>query len=139
MIKFKHAIIAIVVFIGQFAYSQTSTVSGIVSDDTGIPLPGATIVISGTTVGTTTDFDGKFTLPDVPSNASLIITYLGYEKMTIPLNGRTSINVSLVQDLEALEEVVVVGYGTQSRSEVTGAISTIKSEDITAIPVTNEQ
>ncbi|MBD3661664.1 MAG: SusC/RagA family TonB-linked outer membrane protein, partial [Arenibacter algicola] len=139
MIKFKHAIIAIVVFIGQFAYSQTSTVSGIVSDDTGIPLPGATIVISGTTVGTTTDFDGKFTLPDVPSNASLIITYLGYEKMTIPLNGRTSINVSLVQDLEALEEVVVVGYGTQSRSEVTGAISTIKSEDITAIPVTNAE
>ncbi len=139
MIKFKHAIIAIVVFIGQFAYSQTSTVSGIVSDDTGIPLPGATIVISGTTVGTTTDFDGKFTLPDVPSNASLIITYLGYEKMTIPLNGRTTINVSLVQDLEALEEVVVVGYGTQSRSEVTGAISTIKSEDITAIPVTNAE
>lgn len=134
MIKLKLACVAIFAMLGHLAYSQ-STVSGVVSDETGAPLPGASVVVSGTTNGTQTDFDGNYILSDVPSDATLSFSYIGYVTQQLPVNGRTTINISMSEDLQALDEVVVVGYGTQSRAEVTGAITTVGSEEISALPV----
>ncbi|MDO6819437.1 TonB-dependent receptor [Zobellia sp. 1_MG-2023] len=135
MIKLKHAIIACLVMIGQFAFSQTSTVNGVVSDESGTPLPGATILVSGTTNGTTTDFDGNYSLSNVSPSDNLVFSYIGMTSQTITVGNRTSINVSLQEDAQALDEVVVVGYGTQSRAEVTGAIATVGAEELSALPV----
>lgn len=137
MIMIKHAVITLFVMIGHIAYSQSSIVSGSVTDETGVPLPGASIVVSGTTNGTQTDFDGNYSLSDVPSNATLEISYIGYVSQEVPVNGRSTINISMVQDFQALDEVVIVGYGTQSRAAVTGAISSVGAEEITALPVAN--
>ncbi|PKA98599.1 TonB-linked SusC/RagA family outer membrane protein [Flavobacteriaceae bacterium MAR_2009_75] len=127
--------IAIFAMLGHLAYSQASTVSGVVSDESGTPLPGASVVVAGTTNGTQTDFDGNYTLSEVPSGATLTFSYIGYVSQEVALNGRTTINITLSEDLQALDEVVVVGYGTQSRAEVTGAITTVGSEEIAALPV----
>lgn len=134
MIKLKLAFIALFVMVGHYTMAQT-TVSGVVSDEAGVPLPGASVVVSGTTNGTQTDFDGNFSLSDVPSTGTLSVSYIGYVTQQIPVNSRTTINVTLTEDLQALDEVVVVGYGTQSRAEVTGAITTVGSEEIAALPV----
>ncbi|MGB7393131.1 MAG: TonB-dependent receptor [Pricia sp.] len=112
------------------------TVSGTVSDAQG-PLPGASIVIRGTTSGTQTDFDGNYTLDDVPSDATLEISYVGYAAQDIPVDGRTTIDVTLEEDAQALEEVVVVGYGTQQKEDITGSISVVESEELTKQPNPN--
>ena len=135
MNKLKLTCIAVFAMLGHLAYSQTSTVSGIVSDESGTPLPGASVVVAGTSNGTQTDFDGNYTISDVPPNATLTISYIGYVKQEIAVNGQTTINATLAEDLQALDEVVVVGYGTQSRAEVTGAITTVGSEEISSLPV----
>ncbi|MGE5943246.1 MAG: SusC/RagA family TonB-linked outer membrane protein [Flavobacteriales bacterium] len=111
-------------------------VSGTVSDANG-PLPGVSVIVDGTTNGVATDFDGNYTLSNVASNATLVISYLGYVTQRVPVNGQTTVNVTLAEDLQALDEIVVVGYGSQSRASVTGAISTVKAEEITALPVAN--
>jgi hypothetical protein len=137
MTKLKITFIALIAMLGQFAYSQTSTVSGVVSDETGAPLPGASVVVSGTTNGSQTDFDGNFSLSNVPSDGTLTISYIGYQTQKVQVNGQSSINIAMEIDAQALDEVVVVGYGAQSRASVTGAISSVKSEDLNAVPVAN--
>ncbi|MFI1771192.1 SusC/RagA family TonB-linked outer membrane protein [Thalassobellus citreus] len=119
------------------ANAQT-TVTGSVSDQNG-PLPGVSVIVEGTTNGVATDFDGNYTLNDVPSNGTLVFSYVGYTSQKVSVNGKTSINIVLTEDLQSLAEVVVVGYGTQSRAEVTGAISSVSSESITATPVVNAE
>lgn len=137
MSKLKISFIVFVSMLGHFAYSQATTVTGVVSDEGGTPLPGASVVVSGTANGTQTDFDGNYTLTNVDSNASLSFSYIGFVAQQVELNGRNSINITLQEDLQALDEVVVVGYGSQSRASVTGAISSVNSEEITALPVSN--
>ena len=139
MIKFKIALIALLIMSAHNVYSQSTTVSGTVTDETGAPLPGASVVDSGTTNGTQTDFDGNYTISDVSSAGTLVFSYIGYVTQQIPINGRTTIDIGMVVDLQALEEVVVVGYGTQSRAEVTGAIATVNSEELSALPVTSAE
>ncbi|MEH6406229.1 MAG: TonB-dependent receptor [Leeuwenhoekiella sp.] len=114
--------------------SAQQTVSGTVSDATG-PLPGANVLVKGTSNGTTTDFDGNYTLQSVPNNAVLVISYIGFETQEVAVNGRSSISLNLVEDATSLEDVIVVGYGTQTRAAVTGAISSIDSEEISSLPV----
>src|SRR5690606_1127019 len=109
-------------------------VSGTVSDQNG-PVPGVSVVVDGTNTGVATDFDGKYTLTNVPSNATLVFSSIGYATQRIAVNGQSTINVLIAEDLQALDEVVVVGYGTQSRAAVTGAISNVKTEEIAAVPV----
>ena len=113
-----------------------ATISGSVTDEAGVPLPGATVLEKGTTNGTTTDFDGNFVI-DVNATATLVFSYLGYSSQEIAVNGRTNINVQLDPDATQLDDVVVVGYGTQKRSDVTGAIASVKSEDFNKGVVTN--
>lgn len=106
-----------------------SQITGSVTDADGIPLPGATILEMGTTNGTQTDFDGNFTI-EVPEDATLVVSYIGYAKQEIPVNGQTTINVTMQEDANQLDEVVLVGYGTQSRVSVTNAISSVSNEDL---------
>lgn len=106
-------------------------ISGIVTDEHRETIIGANIVEKGTTNGTITDIDGNFTL-DVSAGATLLITYVGYMPLEIPVGNRTRFDIVLSEDSETLEEVVVVGYGTQKKVTLTGAISSVKSSDIVA-------
>ncbi len=109
---------------------QTKTVTGTVVDAAGIPVIGANVIVKGTTNGTITDFDGNFSL-DVPANAVLEISYIGYLTVETPVGNQSKINVTLQEDTQALDEVVVVGYGTMRKSDVTGSIATAKGEELT--------
>ncbi|MDF7812695.1 TonB-dependent receptor [Hymenobacter sp. YC55] len=94
------------------------------------PILGATVVVKGSTVGTATDADGNFSLTLPDGNATLVISSIGFANQEVAVNGRTDISITLQNDTKALDEVVVVGYGTQRRQDVTGAIATVKAEDI---------
>ncbi len=118
---------------------QSFEISGTIVDINGQPLPGTNIKEKGTTNGTQTDFDGKFSLTVSSENAILIVSYIGFKTQEYPLNGSTTINVTLEEDTAALDEVVVVGYGTARRKDVAGSVSTLKLEDspIANNPTTN--
>ena len=113
---------------------QTITVSGLVTDGNGEPLPGASVLVQGTTTGTQTDFDGNYTLSNVPSNGVLVISYIGFTALEVPVGGQTSINITLQEDAQALDEVVVIGYGEMKAKDLTSAITTIKSEELAITP-----
>ncbi len=113
----------------SFAQDVKQKVTGTVVDDLGETIIGATVVIEGTTTGTITDFDGNYTI-DAPQNASLSVSYIGLETQIIPIEGKTVINVTLMQSTEQIEEVVAIGYGVQKKSSVTGSISQVKASDI---------
>ena len=119
------------------AYAQGKTVSGTVLDKSGESVIGASVVVKGTTNGTITDFDGKFTLSNVPNNASLEISFVGYKTQVIPVQGKNTFNVTMVEDTEVLDEVVVVGYGVAKKSDVTGAMVNVGAEALTERPVSN--
>lgn len=112
------------------------SVSGTVTDQNG-PVSGVGVRIDGTNTEVATDFNGQYTLIKVPSNATLVFSSIGYETQRIDVNGQSTINVRLVENLQALDEVVVVGYGTQSRATVTGAMSNVRAEEVSAVPVAN--
>lgn len=104
-------------------------IKGTVRDENGQPLPGATVLEKGSTIGTTTDFDGNFEI-SVNSDAVLQFSYIGYFTKEVPLNGKTTIAIDLQPNTEKLEEVVVIGYGTSSKEKISGAVTSIDSEDI---------
>jgi TonB-linked SusC/RagA family outer membrane protein len=111
------------------------TVRGRVTSEAGEGLPGVNVLLKGSTTGTTTDASGNYNL-SVPGNDDvLVFSFIGFITQEIPLNSRTTLNVRLAADTEALEEVVVVAYGTQKRASVTGAISSVSAKDIVALPV----
>ena len=124
--------------IGNFSVNQQEvyTLKGNVVDKTGEPVIGANVVIKGTTTGVVTDFDGNFTI-DVTTGTILTITYIGYNPMDITVNGQKTLTVTMSENAEALDELVVVGYGTQAKVNLTGAVSTISKEDLVNRPVTN--
>ena len=113
-----------------------ATVSGTVMDDQGIPVIGATVYLKDNSgVGTTTDLDGKFSL-DVPNaQGTLVISFVGYKTQEVAIGGRTDLSITLMEDAEQLDEVIVVGYGIQKKRDVTGAISTLDNEKIEGLPV----
>lgn len=113
-----------------------AVVTGTVQDETGAPLPGAAILVKGTTTGTITDVDGKFSI-DVSDNAVLVVSYLGYTAKEVPVQGQSILSIQLEPDSSELNEIVVVGYGTQKRSDVTGAIGSLKSENFNKGVITN--
>ncbi|AUS04336.1 SusC/RagA family TonB-linked outer membrane protein [Pseudotamlana carrageenivorans] len=108
---------------------NSTTIKGEVLDgDIGGPLPGVTILVKGTTKGTTTDFDGKYVLPDVDANATLVFSYVGYITHEANISGNSVINVTLKPSLESLDEVIVVGYGTSRKSDLTGSVANVGGE-----------
>ncbi|WP_189361716.1 SusC/RagA family TonB-linked outer membrane protein [Algibacter mikhailovii] len=111
--------------------AQTKIVKGNVTDQ-GIPLPGVSIAVKGTSKGVVTDFDGAYEI-QVENDDILIFNYIGYEDQEISVNGKSTINVALEENLESLEEVVVIGYGAQKKRELTGAVAQVQAEDIERI------
>ena len=112
------------------SFFAQSTVSGIITErDTGMPIPGANIVIRGTTTGTTTNFDGEYTLDGVNLDDVIVISYIGFTPQQIPFTGQETINVQLAPDTAILEEVVLIGYGSTRRQDATGAVQQISTED----------
>ena len=112
------------------AVQQGKKVTGVVIDGTGEPVIGANVVVKGTTNGTITDFDGNYTIEGVSADGVLVISYIGYLSQEIPVGNQAAINVTLKEDTQTLDEVVVVGYGTMKKSDVTGSISTAKGDDL---------
>lgn len=115
---------------------QPRKVTGQVRDALGEPIIGANVVVKGTTNGTITDIDGNFSL-EVPEGALLVFSYIGYTDKTIPVGNQTVLAVSLAEDTQKLDEVVVVGYGTQKKVNLTGAISSVDAETLENRPITN--
>ena len=118
-------------------FAQDVSVSGNVKDEKGEALIGVSIQIKGTPTGNITDIDGNFTLSSVPANGELVFSYMGYETQTIPVKGKSVINVVLKEDSQALDEVVVVGFGTQKKVNLTGAVASVGAEVLENKPVAN--
>ncbi|MBK3516195.1 SusC/RagA family TonB-linked outer membrane protein [Carboxylicivirga marina] len=116
---------------------QGLTVSGTVTDVNGEPLPGVTVSIEGTTTGTITGIDGTYSLQNVEEGSVLLYSFIGFETQTISVAGRTSIDVTLVEEVTDLNEVVVVGYGTQKKANLTGSVSAVKGEELSKRTVTD--
>jgi len=117
-----------------FAFAQNLAVKGIVKDDQGLPLPGATITVKGTSDAATTDLSGKYAI-NAPSTATLVFSFVGFVNQEIPVNGQTDINVSLATNNKQLNEVVIVGYGSQKKKDITSAIATVSTKDVSARPI----
>ncbi|WP_337942153.1 TonB-dependent receptor [Parabacteroides sp.] len=119
------------------AQQQKNLVTGIVTDTKGEPIIGANVVEKGTTNGTVTDLEGRFSLNVASDDATLIISYIGYVENELSAKGKSSLNIVLREDNQALDEVVVVGYGTQKKINLTGAVASVKGEEIVKRPVMN--
>ena len=116
---------------------QQNVVRGVVTDENGNPIPGVTVVIKGTTRGTTTDLNGNYLLENIAPQSTLVVSFIGYINQEILVGDRTQINISLQQEVTALEEVVVIGYGTQRKEAVTGSVASIGGDALRDIPSSN--
>jgi TonB-dependent SusC/RagA subfamily outer membrane receptor len=134
-LKFKLTLMLILVFNISLFAQDGYQLSGTVSDEANMPLPGVNVIIANTSTGTSTDFDGKFQI-DVKSGDVLQFTYVGYTSQSITITNQTTLNVVLAEDAAQLDEVVVVGYGTRKKSHLTGAIAKVGGEEIAGIQAT---
>lgn len=117
--------------------SQQHEIKGNVTDSNGAPLPGASVLEKGTANGVQTDFDGNFSLSVATTNATLIISYMGFTTLEVPLNGQSTVSAQLEESAAALDEVVVVGYGVQKKVNLTGSVATVSGEMLESRPITN--
>ena len=104
--------------------------TGTVVDGTGEPLIGVSVLVKGTTAGAITDFDGKFSIPNVKAGSTLVVSYIGYATQEIKVGNQTTFNITMEDDNQLLDEVVVIGYGTAKKKDLTGAVSTVKGDGI---------
>lgn len=122
-------------FVAESQQQKKITITGNVKDATGEPLIGVNVMVKGTTIGNITDANGNFSIADAPSNAVVVFSYIGYKTQEISLNGKTAVNVVLKEDSEALDEVVVIGYGTQKKVDLSGAVATVPTKVLENRPV----
>lgn len=127
--------ITIMCLVIPLAGAQDGTVSGVVTDSNGGPLPGVSILVEGTNQGTTSDINGNYRLMVPENSAALIFSYVGYRTERVAIDNQSQINITLQEDINQLEELVVVGYGKQQKRDVTGAISQVKGQDFENLPV----
>ena len=116
--------------------AQNINVSGNVQDNSGFPIPGVNVIVKNTTKGAVTDFDGNFTITDVKVGTTLMFSYIGYVTKDIVISNNSKLIIKLQEDLAKLDEVIVIGYGTQTKKEITGAVSVVSSESIEALKPT---
>lgn len=114
------------------ALAQKITVKGTVIDELGEPMIGASVIVKGTGIGTSTDIDGNYQLEGVASDAIIVFSYIGYTPKEEPVNGRTKIDVTMDPSSTMLQDVVVIGYGSVKKSDATGSVATIKPDEIEA-------
>jgi TonB-dependent starch-binding outer membrane protein SusC len=123
-------------FAAVSAFAQSRVVTGTVtSGEDGLPIPGASVIVKGTTLGTATDLDGNFSLNVPQENNTLVFSFVGSVTQEVNVGNRSQINVVLQPDTRSLEEIIVTGYGTQPKREVTGAVSSVKGELIENLPM----
>jgi len=134
--KFSALLVAFAVS-SVLAFAQTKTVTGTVVDELGEPIIGANVIVAGTTNGATTDIDGNFSIQNVDPNATLKVSYIGYTEQLLPVKGQSKFNVTLAEDRSDLEEVVVIGYGTVKRKDLTGSVASVSGDKLKANPVSN--
>lgn len=133
----RHNLLKILtLFFIAYSSAQNVSVSGIVQDDTSFPIPGANVLVKGTSKGTVTDFDGNFTISDIQVGSTLIFSYIGYITQEVVVANSNNLTIQLLPDVAQLNEVVVIGYGTQTKKEITGAVSVVGSETIEALKPT---
>ncbi len=127
----RHSLLKILMlFFIAYSGAQNMQVSGVVQDNTGFPIPGVNVIVKNTTKGAVTDFDGNFTIADVSPGSVLVFSFIGYLTKEVPVNDASKITVVLEEDVSQLDEVVVVGYGTQKKKDVTGAVSIVSAETL---------
>jgi TonB-linked SusC/RagA family outer membrane protein len=131
---FYSLVLTFLVSVGAFA--QDVALKGKVNDEQGQGLPGVSVVVKGTTVGTVTDLEGNYTV-NVPGSATLVFSFIGYITQEIPLGNRASLDVKMLADTKALDEVVVVGYGTAKKATLTGSVTAVKGAELQKAPAAN--
>lgn len=131
----KLCLIAVSIFMVSAVWAQQS-ITGKVVDEAGEPLPGVAVVVQGTTNGTATNLDGIYNL-QVEGDVTLLFSFVGMKVVSEPINGRTTIDVTMQMDAIGLEEVVTVGYGVQKKATLTGSVGSVKSEELLQRPVAN--
>ncbi|PCE62546.1 SusC/RagA family TonB-linked outer membrane protein [Sediminicola luteus] len=129
-------LLGIFVFFTGLGFAQTKSISGTITDSMGAPLPGTSVIVKGSTQGTSTDFDGNYEIEASP-NDILVFSYVGFATQEIPVGTQTTMNVTLVEDAAALDEVVILGYGTQKKTNVTSAVTSVDSEELNQSSVAN--
>lgn len=132
----RRLLVAMLMLLPLVASGQQTGISGTVSDEQGNPVIGASVVIKGTTQGVVTDLDGKFQLEATPSQ-TLEVSFIGYQTVSMPIGNRTIFQITLKEDTKTLDEVVVVGYATQKKVNLTGSVASVSAKDIQDIPVAN--
>lgn len=132
----KYLFIVSIIFSGFTVSAQEKTINGNVKDANGVPLPGVNVLVKNTTRGAQTDFDGNFTI-SAKAGEVLVISFIGMKTKEVTVDAKSSYSVVLQEDAAQLDEVVVVGYGTQKKSDVTGALVSVSAEDLTSRPVNN--
>ncbi|MGC9342157.1 MAG: TonB-dependent receptor [Bacteroidales bacterium] len=120
-----------------FAEQQQPAVSGTVTDETGQPLPGVTVVVKGTTQGTVTNADGNYSITNIPEDATLVFSFVGMRTQEVAVGNQTSINIEMEVDAIGIEEVVAIGYGTIKKSDLTGSVASVKSEELNTFPTSS--
>src|SRR5665647_337764 len=126
--KFARKLLSLVLlmfFMTGMAFAQQKTITGKVTDQTGASVPGVTVMIKGTTIGVITGMDGNYSISNVPANATLQFSFVGLKGQEVEVGTRNSINITMEAELTDLDEVVVVGYGTQKRGNVVGAVASL--------------
>src|SRR5690606_26288714 len=118
------ASVFLLLLIAFSAVGQSSVISGTITDEQGGPMPGVNVVIKGTTTGTTTNGSGVYSI-EANQNDILVVSFIGYTSQEIRVDNQTTINIKLIEDAETLDEIVVVGYGVQRRSDLTGSVVSI--------------
>src|SRR5690554_5094527 len=127
------SILAVIPLYGQVG----STVTGKVTDDDGMPIPGVTVVIKGSTVGTVTDIEGRYSLLISEGAGVLVFSFVGMSSEEVPIGNQNQINVTLSEDASDLDEVIVIGYGTQRKATLTGSVASVSTEEIRSSPAIN--
>src|SRR5690606_35370009 len=133
-IQLLFIVMALCMAIPWSAAAQTGKVSGTVTDERNDPLPGVSVVIKGTTKGTATDADGRFSLEYQNTDDILVFSFVGYQSQEIRVGSQSVINIALAEDISTLQEVVVIGYGEVKKSDLTGALSTVKGDNLNRTP-----
>jgi hypothetical protein len=126
----KKILIMLLFLASTLVYAQRITITGTVSDEKGAPLPGSTVQLKGTTTGGLTDLNGKYSVEVPGSNSILVFSFVGYAPKEVQVLNQSVINVSLKEDVQGLEEVIVVGYSTQKKANLTGAVDQITSSSL---------
>jgi len=133
----KNLLMILLFLASTSVFAQKATITGTVSDENGRPLPGATVQVKGTSVGTSTGIDGKYTVDVTGTDAVLLFSFVGYLPQEMPVQNQTTVNISLMPDIQGLQEVIVVGYGTQKKSDITGTVASLPKERLQMSPNLN--